>query len=131
MSVLIRQENMEGGLQLLADFLATVPYCDNTNYEGHWQQTLYIIFALLTDYRIQVEQHTAKGRIDITLETATTVYVMELKLNGSVEDALAQIDARHYADAFKMQSKPVVKVGINFMLKDGVNTLEWKVIGCD
>ena len=131
MSVLIRQENIEGGLQLLADFLESVPYCDNTNYEGHWQQTLYIIFALLTDYHIQVEQHTAKGRIDISLETATTVYVMELKLNGSVEDALAQIEARHYADAFKMQPKPIVKVGMNFMLKDGVNTLEWKVVGCD
>ncbi len=128
MSVLILQGDINGGLQLLADFLETVPYCDNTNYEGHWQQTLYIIFALLTNYRIHVEQHTAKGRIDITLETATTVYVMELKLNGSVEDALAQIEAKHYADAFKMQSKPVVKVGMNFTLKDGVNTFEWQVV---
>ncbi len=128
MAVLIRRGDIEGGLQLLADFLETVPYCDNTNYEGHWQQTLYIIFALLAGHRIQVEQHTAKGRIDITLETATTIYVMELKLNGSVEDALAQIEAKHYADAFKMQPKPVVKVGMNFSLKDGVNTLEWKKV---
>ncbi len=128
MAVLIRRGDIEGGLQLLADFLETVPYCDNTNYEGHWQQTLYIIFALLAGHRIQVEQRTAKGRIDITLETATTIYVMELKLNGCVEDALAQIEAKHYADAFKMQPKPIVKVGMNFSLKDGVNTLEWKVV---
>ncbi len=126
-AVCFEEGDVNGGLQLLADFLKTVPYCDHTNYEGHWQQTLYIIFALLTDYRIQVEQRTSKGRIDITLETATTIYVMELKLNGSVEDALAQIEVRHYADAFKMQSKPVVKVGMNFMLKDSVNTLEWRV----
>ncbi len=128
MSALIKRGNMDGALQLLADFLETVPYCNNTNYEGHWQQTLYIIFALLTAYRIQVELHTAKGRIDITLETATTVYVMELKLNGSVEDALAQIEAKHYADAFKIQPKPVVKVGMNFTLKDEINTLEWRVV---
>ena len=127
-AVCFEEGDVNGGLQLLADFLETVPYCDNTNYEGHWQQTLYIIFALLTDYRIQVEQRTSKGRIDITLETATTIYVMELKLNGSVEDALAQIEVKHYADAFKMQSKPVVKVGMNFMLKDSVNILEWKVL---
>ncbi len=126
MSILIKRGDINGGLQLLADFLETVPYCNNTHYEGHWQQTLYIIFALLTDYRIQVELHTAKGRIDITLETSTTIYVMKLKLNGNVEDALAQIESKHYADAFKMQSKPVVKVGMNFMMKDGVNTLEWK-----
>ncbi len=127
MSVLIRQNKMEEGLQLLADFLETVPYCDNTHYEGHWQQTLYIMFALLTDYRILVEPHTAKGRIDLTLETATTIYVMELKFNKSAEEALAQIEAKHYADAFKMKNKPVVKVGLNFALKDGVNTLEWKI----
>ena len=128
MSVLIRQNKMEEALQLLADFLATVPYCDNTHYEGHWQQTLYIMFALLTNYKILVEPHTPKGRIDLTLETKTTIYVMELKFNKSVEEALAQIEAKHYADAFKLKGKPVVKVGMNFSLKDEVNTLEWKIM---
>ncbi len=117
----------DGALQLLADFLETVPYCDNTHYEGHWQQVLYIMFALLADYRIHVEQRTARGRIDISLETKTTVYVMELKFNKTADDALAQIEAMHYADAFNMKGKPVVKVGMNFSLKDGVNTLEWKI----
>ena len=127
MSVLLKRGQLDDGLRLLADFLETVPYCDNTNYEGHYQQTLYIIFALLTNYRILVEQRTAKGRIDITLETASTIYVMELKFNKSAEDALSQIDARRYADAFKLKGKPVVKVGLSFSLKDGVNHLEWKV----
>ncbi len=128
MSVLIRQGDMDGAMQLLADFLETVPYCDNTNYEGHWQQALYIIFALLTDYNIIVEQHTGKGRIDISLETKTTIYVMELKFGKSVEEALEQIEAKHYADAFKMKGKPVVKVGLNFGVKDEVNCLEWKTV---
>ncbi len=127
MSVLIRQGKMNEGLQLLADFLETVPYCDNTHYEGHWQQVLYIIFALLTKYDIHVEQHTARGRIDISLETKTTVYVMELKFGKSVDDALAQIEAMHYADAFLLKGKPIVKVGMNFSLRDDVNTLEWKI----
>ena len=52
---------MDAAFCLLNDFLETVPYCDNTNYEGHWQQTLYIMFALLTNYRIIVESHTAKA----------------------------------------------------------------------
>ena len=87
----------------------------------------YIIFALLTDYNIIVEQHTAKGRIDITMESADTIYVMELKFNKSAEEALAQIEARQYADAFKMSGKKVVKVGLNFSIKDEVNTLEWVI----
>ena len=127
MSVLVKKGDMDAAFCLMNDFLETVPYCDNTNYEGHWQQTLYIMFALLTNYDILVEQHTAKGRIDITLETADTIYVMELKFNKSAEEALAQIEAKHYVDAFKMSGKKMVKIGLNFSVKDEVNSLEWKI----
>ena len=72
-------------------------------------------------------QHTAKGRIDITMETADTIYVMELKFNKSAEEALAQIEAKHYVDAFKMSGKKMVKIGLNFSVKDEVNSLEWKI----
>ena len=126
-STYINNGEMDEALQLLADFLETIPYCDNTHYEGHWQQTLYIMFALLTNYDILVEQYTAKGRIDITMETADTIYVMELKFNKSAEEALAQIEAKHYADAFKMSGKKMVKIGLNFSVKDEVNCLEWKL----
>ena len=128
MSVLVKKGDMDAAFCLLNDFLETVPYCDTTNYEGHWQQTLYIMFALLTNYRIIVESHTAKGRIDITMETADTIYVMELKFNNSAEEALAQIEAKHYADAFKMSGKKVVKIGLNFSVKEEVNSLEWKIV---
>lgn len=127
MSREINAGNMDGGLQLLADFLETVPYCDNTNYEGHYQQMLYIVFALLTDYRIIVEQHTAKGRIDMTLETASAIYVMELKFGKSAQEALEQINVKRYAAAFKQQEKPVIKVGLNFAVRDEVNCLEWMI----
>ena len=126
-SACLNDRDADGAMRLLSDFLQTIPYCDNIHFEGHYQQMLYIIFALLTDYNIQVEQHTAKGRIDITLETLDTVYVMELKFDGSAEDALNQIEAKHYADAFKMRGKEVVKVGMNFSVKEGVNSLDWKV----
>ena len=121
----IRQDNINEALQLLADFIKTVPYCDNTHYEGHYQQLFYIMFTLLTSYRIAVEQRTAKGRIDITLETQSTIYVMELKFDKTPQEALVQINEKHYADAFQLSQKKVVKVGLNFALKEGVNTLEW------
>ena len=63
MSVLIKHGKIDEALQLLKSFWETVPYCNNTHYEGHYQQTMYIIFALLTNFRIIVEQHTSKGRI--------------------------------------------------------------------
>lgn len=116
---------MDGALELLKTFLETVPYCDNTQYEGHYQQMLYVIFALLTDYRIQVEQRTAKGRTDITLETQDHIFVMELKFDKTAEEALEQINANHYADAFQMSGKQIVKVGINFSVKEERNITKW------
>ena len=127
MSVLIKNGDIDGALNLLQTFLATVPYCENTKYEGHYQQMLYIIFALLTDYRILVEQRTAKGRTDITMETQDHIYIMELKFDKTADEALAQINANHYTDAFAMSDKKIVKVGIGFDVKDERNITEWRV----
>ena len=74
--------DMEGMLQLLQTFLSTVPYCDHTDYEGHYQQMLYIIFSLLGMY-VDVEVRTPRGRVDMVMRTATTLYIVELKLNQS------------------------------------------------
>ena len=101
--------------------------CANTDYEGHYQQMFYIIFALLTQFNIIVEQHTAKGRIDITLETSSAIYVMELKFNKSAQEALDQINAKRYDRAFALKDKEIVKVSLNFAVKDEVNTLEWVI----
>lgn len=127
MSVLIKKGDMEGGLQLINDFLETVPYCDNTNYEGHYQQLFYIIFALLTNYQINVEQRTAKGRIDSVLETSTHIYIIEMKFNRSAQEALAQINDRRYTTAFERKEKQIVKVGLNFSFGHERNILEWAI----
>mgnify|MGYP000556178896 CR=1 FL=1 len=42
--------DMDGALRLLQEFLSTVPYCDNTNYEGHYSNLFYIIFSLFGMY---------------------------------------------------------------------------------
>ena len=131
MSALINKGNMDGALQLLKTFWETVPYCDNTDYEGHYQQTMYIIFALLTNFRILVEQHTFRGRTDITMETKDTIYVIELKFNKSAQEALDQINNKHYADAFALKGKTVEKIGMNFMIdEDKTIVLDWVKYSC-
>ena len=105
--------DMDGMLRLLQTFLSTVPYCDRTDYEGHYQQMLYIIFSLLGAY-VDVEVRTPMGRVDMVMRTATTLYIVELKLNQSAEAAMQQIDQKNYPERFALCGQPVVKVGINF-----------------
>lgn len=126
MSVLIRQDNIDGALQLLQTFLGTVPYCNVTNYEGHYQQMLYIIFSLLTGYVVDVEVHTPKGRLDIVMLTHTRLYIIELKLNKNAQAALQQINLKNYAQRFALCGKPVSKVGINFDSTTG-NIEDWVI----
>ncbi len=105
--------DMDGALRLLQQFLLTVPYCDHTDYEGHYQQMFYVIFSLLGIY-VDVEVRTPRGRVDVVLRTASTLYVMELKLNQDAEAAMRQIDLKQYPERFALCGLPVVKVGINF-----------------
>lgn len=124
MSVLIRQGDMDGALRLLQEFLGTVPYCNNTNYEGHYQQVLFIIFTLLTHFVVDVEVHTPNGRVDVVMETEDTLYLIELKLNKSAQSAMQQINLKQYGQRFARCGKPIVKVGVNFDAKKG-NVEDW------
>jgi len=114
MSGLIRKRDMDGALSLLQDFLGTVPYCNVTNYEGHYQQMLFIVFSLLTNYLVDVEVHTPKGRVDIVMLTKTDLYLIELKLNKSALAAMQQINLKNYRQRFALSGKPITKIGINF-----------------
>lgn len=46
----IRNGDIDAALRRLQMFLSTIPQCDNTKYEGHYQQIFYIIFSLLGYY---------------------------------------------------------------------------------
>lgn len=107
------RDDMDGMLRLLQEFLLTIPYCDNTRYEGHYQQMLYVIFSLLGMY-VDVEVRTPKGRVDIVMRTATTLYVIELKLNEEAAAGMKQIDLKDYPSRFVLYGLPIVKVAISF-----------------
>ena len=106
-------EDLDRMFRLLQAYLLTVPYCDNANSEGHYQQLLYVIFSLFGRY-VDVEVHTPTGRVDIVMKTAKALYLFELKLNKSAQAAMDQIDLKDYASKFALSGLPIVKVGINF-----------------
>ena len=109
----LKKRDMDAALRLMQAYLLTVPYTDNTAYEGHYQQVLYILFSLL-GYYVDVEVHTASGRVDVVLRTQTDLYLIEVKLNVDAQAALRQIDLRDYPARFAGCGLPVTKVGITF-----------------
>ena len=122
----LAKQDMEGALQLLKTYLGTVPYCNNTHYEGHYQQVLFIIFSLLTDYLVDVEVHTPNGRVDIVMLSRTNLYLIEVKMNKDAQTAMQQINLNDYHKRFALSGKPIVKVGINFDSDKG-NIEDWTI----
>ncbi|OKZ07658.1 MAG: AAA family ATPase [Bacteroides oleiciplenus] len=121
----IYEERLDDGLRLLQTFLSTIPYCDNTDYEGHYQSLLYTIFSLLGMY-VDVEVRTPRGRVDVVMRSLSALYVIELKLDKSADAAMNQINLKNYPERFALCGLPMVKVGINFDSER--RTLgEWKI----
>ena len=110
----LAKDDIDGALCLLQKFLGTVPYCNGANTEGHYQQVLYIIFTLISDYFADVEIHTPTGRVDLVLQTKTTLYLIEVKLDKSAGAAMKQIDLKDYAQRFALCGLPTVKAAVNF-----------------
>ena len=119
------RDDMDATLQAMQAFLSTIPYADNTHYEGHYQQVLYILFSLMGTYT-DIEVRTPRGRVDVVMRTAHTLYIVELKLGKSADAALGQIDLKQYPERFALCGLPVVKVGISFD-KEKKTIGEWKI----
>jgi len=111
-------EELEAGdvdafLTRLRAFFEGIPYDLNDQTERHYQVVFYLVFTLLGQF-LQTELKSAKGRADAVVWTPTHIFVFEFKLNGTAEEALAQIEAKGYAVSWAADGRTVVKVGVEF-----------------
>lgn len=110
----VRKGNVDSFLSRLQTFFDDIPYeLAPRDREVHYQNILYIVFKLM-GFHAEVEYHTSRRRVDLVLKTSDYIYVMEFKLNGTAEEAMAQINAKDYASAFASDGRKVIKVGVNF-----------------
>ena len=109
----VRKGDIDGFMERLQRFLADCPYEMARDVELHYQNVLFIVFRLAGLYT-RVEYHTSRGRIDMVVQTADYVYVMEFKLDGSAEQALQQIEEKQYDLPFAADSRKVFRIGVNF-----------------
>ena len=109
----VESGDIDSFMQRLQSFFADTPYELVRDLELHYQNVLFIVFKLLGFYT-HAEYHTSKGRIDLTIQTDRYIYVMEFKLDGTAEEALRQIEEKHYAQPFLSDNRQLYKVGVNF-----------------
>ena len=77
---------------------------------------MYVVLRLI-GMNVGGEVKTNKGRIDLTVETATDAYVIEVKRDSTPMKAIEQIRAKEYTDKFRLSGKPITLIGIAFSTK--------------
>lgn len=98
----------------LNTLISTIPY---DHWKAESESIFHIIFHLaLTRLGVDVrsEAHSAHGRCDILVQTPAYIYAIELKLNGSAQQALEQVIGKKYLQPFQSDSRKKCAIGINF-----------------
>nr|VFK35406.1 MAG: PD-(D/E)XK nuclease superfamily protein [Candidatus Kentron sp. MB]VFK77034.1 MAG: PD-(D/E)XK nuclease superfamily protein [Candidatus Kentron sp. MB] len=112
--------------EILTGLFAHIPYDIQVKQERYYQSLFYLIFRIM-GLHIHTEVRTATGRIDATVEMESGVWIFEFKLDGSADEAIAQIRDKDYAAPYAASGKPVYLVGANFD-SDKRNVGEWKMM---
>jgi hypothetical protein len=109
----LKTADFETFFDTLKVFFANVPYTIQLKNEKYYQTIFYLIFTLI-GLRVHAEVTTNKGRIDALIETEKEIYLFEFKLQGTAEEALAQIQEKGYAQKYRSQAKPLRILGVSF-----------------
>ena len=109
----VNEGRPEDFLLLMQTMLAGRDYRIAGDAEKYFQNTFYLIFQLL-GFNVVVEQATSQGRMDITIQTKDYIYIIELKLDKTAEEALRQIKDNHYARPFQTDGRKLYLIGVNF-----------------
>ena len=115
------RHDLEGAMCLMQSYFASIPYLDHgnkdldelTRFEAYYEVIMYVVFSIF-NCRVFTQVKTALGKADVVVFMNDATYVMELKINGTAQEALEQINSRDYGVPYQGTGKPVIKIGISF-----------------
>jgi hypothetical protein len=113
----LRSRDPEAFVEAFREFFAAIPYdLTSRQNEQSWQAIMYVILRVI-GINVGGEVRTHKGRIDLTVETATDAYIIEVKRDSTAKKAIEQIQDKSYTDRFRPSGKPITLICIAFSTK--------------
>ena len=112
-------------MKLLDGLFANQNYQIQGDAEKNVQYAMSIIFDLLSQH-VHTERQTSNGRIDLLIENKDYIYIIELKIDATADEALKQIEEVGYARPFVADPRKLFKIGISFSTKTR-RIEEWKI----
>ncbi len=113
-------------MKLLDGLFAGQNYQIQDKAEKNVQYAMSIIFNLLGQH-VHTECQTSNGRIDLFIENKDYIYIIELKIDASADEALQQIEDKGYARPYVADPRKLFKIGVNFSTQTRWIE-EWKIV---
>jgi len=125
--------DISAALLHLRSYIAGIPYdiitreeWDNKEKrEGFYKLLLYMVFSILNN-KVRCENKCILGRADVVIGTKKDIFVLELKVDDTVESALAQIEDKNYAVPWSADGRKVTKCGVRID-SEKRNITQWRV----
>ncbi len=117
----LKKGDVDLAMREMQAYMSGIPYVEGfkkklaeaATAEGFYEYTLYLIFSMLNVY-VRTQVKVAGGRTDMVVWMHDTTYVFEMKVSGTAQQALEQIDTKSYALPYQADGRKVVKVGVKF-----------------
>ncbi|MDO4510686.1 MAG: AAA family ATPase [Bacteroidales bacterium] len=129
----IYEGDLSKSLVALRAYIAKIPYDiitrkdwdESESREGFYKMLFYMVFSLLNSI-VDTEVKSILGRADVVIQTKTHVFVLELKVDDTVENALAQIEDKGYAIPYEADGRKVIKCGVSIS-SEARNITHWRI----
>ncbi len=119
-----KEGDMPSLIKTMNAYFAKIPYVVLEKEIGY-EAMLYSYFLLFGVKELRAEETTTLGRIDVVIEEKSDVYVIEIKVDQSVDDALGQIKEKRYYEKYINTDKVIHLIGVNFS-SDNRQISDWK-----
>lgn len=124
----LAQEDFTAFGETIQAIFAHIPYPLAAHQDEAHFHALFYLMVMAAGLPAAPELLTNRGRIDLVIELATQVFVIEFKCNQSPHVALQQIQKQGYAERYRLQNKRIFLLGFNFSTALR-NVKNWDTLG--
>ena len=100
-------------MKCMQAYFAGVHWKMRMDNENNFHNAFFLLMDLV-GLDTETESATSDGSIDITVRTDDYIYVIELKYDGTADQALRQIEEKRYDRKYQMDGRQIIRIGVNF-----------------
>ena len=130
----VKRGELSAMLLQLRSYIASLPYdiiskkewMARKQREAFYKLLMYVVFSLLNS-KVDTEVKSILGRADVVIKTKSDIFVLELKVDDTVEHALEQIGSKGYAIPYEADSRKVTRCGVTIS-SEARNITHWRIV---